>query len=114
MSQHSSGLAAFNAETNCLLANCATPCGLDTGSSSSGSSSGGSSCAQPGDFCSVTDDCCQSGAGVGSSGQVCIVDDGLCHVLCTASSQCPSGCCIKLQGQTYGDCGNYESGYTCL
>jgi hypothetical protein len=58
-------------------------------------------------------DCCQSGTGI-SNGAVCVSDDNACHAICTSSSQCKSGCCIKLQNESYGDCGEYQSGFTCL
>jgi hypothetical protein len=48
------------------------------------------------------------------NGAVCVSNDNSCHAICTASSQCNSGCCIQLQGVSYGDCGTYQSGYTCL
>jgi hypothetical protein len=47
-------------------------------------------------------------------GETCLSDDNSCHANCATSSECASGCCIKLQGASYGACGAYQSGYTCL
>jgi len=73
----------------------------------------GPSCASAGSSCASTGDCCQSGSGI-PYGQVCLSDDNACHALCASSSECNSGCCIKLQGASDGVCGQFQSGYTCL
>jgi hypothetical protein len=71
-------------------------------------------CVMNGGGCTETGQCCASGPEIGPLGQVCISNDGLCHPLCTSSSQCGSNCCIQIEGESYGDCGAYQSGYTCL
>jgi hypothetical protein len=84
--------------------------------SGSGSGGGGDQpgCVDPGGTCSGTKECCQSGNGIGPEGQVCVSDDNACHAVCLSSSECKSGCCIKLSGVSFGNCGEYASGYTCL
>jgi hypothetical protein len=69
-------------------------------------------CVGPGGGCSVSTDCCQSGTNV-PYGATCLTDDFTCHDVCYASSDCSSGCCIQLQGLSYGACGS-AGGHICL
>ncbi len=70
-------------------------------------------CSHPGQSCTTPSDCCSNDPNA-PMGQTCLSNDNVCHALCTSSSECTSGCCIKLQGVSYGACGDYQSGYTCL
>lgn len=69
-------------------------------------------CVAPGGACSVPSDCCQTGTNV-PYGSTCLSDDYTCHDICYASSECASGCCIELNGQSYGACGS-AAGHVCL
>jgi hypothetical protein len=69
-------------------------------------------CVAPGGGCSLSTDCCQSGATI-PYGATCLTDDYTCHDICYASSECTGGCCIELQGLTYGACGT-PTGHACL
>jgi hypothetical protein len=71
------------------------------------------SCSHPGQSCASPSDCCSNDPNA-PMGQTCLSNDNVCHALCSSSSECTSGCCIKLQGVSYGACGGYQSGYTCL
>jgi hypothetical protein len=39
-----------------------------------------------------------------TAGAVCISNDNLCHAKCSANSDCQSGCCAQVQGESYGGC----------
>ena len=69
-------------------------------------------CAGPGAGCTVPADCCQTGTNV-PYGATCLSEDYTCHDVCYASSDCASGCCIQLQGLSYGACGS-AGGHVCL
>jgi hypothetical protein len=71
-------------------------------SSASTTSSGG--CQAPGDSCTDTNQCCMSGPTVGPLGAVCISNDNQCHAMCNTGSDCSSGCCAGVTGQSYGVC----------
>jgi hypothetical protein len=60
------------------------------------------SCQPPGNACTVNGDCCQSGTGA-SMGAYCI-QPGVCHAKCTSDSNCTSGFCAAVTGQTVGAC----------
>jgi hypothetical protein len=72
---------------------------------SGGSGAGGSPmmCVAPGFTCAMSTECCQTGD-TAPTGATCLSDDHLCHAKCTSGSQCKSGCCAALTGQTYGAC----------
>lgn len=62
-------------------------------------------CAAVSSACSSTGaTCCQTGQGIGSEGALCIADDGVCHAACSTNSECNSGCCAAVTGQTFGVC----------
>ncbi len=69
-------------------------------------------CTQPGGGCTLTTECCQTGTNI-PYGATCLTDDLTCHDICYASSECTSGCCIQLQGLSYGACGS-AAGHVCL
>lgn len=69
-------------------------------------------CTQPGGACATPSDCCQSGTNI-PYGATCLSSDYTCHDVCYASSECTSGCCIALQGLSYGACGS-AAGHACL
>lgn len=84
---------------------CTRSCQLDSSMCLASQVPMSTSCMQPGGACVKGADCCQTGASVGDTGSACIVDDGMCHAVCTANNQCTSGCCAALQGVNYGVCG---------
>ena len=67
-------------------------------------------CGQAGAACVTPTDCCQTGT---PYGETCLSEDYICHDVCYASTDCTSGCCIQLQGQSYGACGA-AAGHVCL
>ena len=68
-----------------------------------GTAGAGGMCLAPGGTCAATTDCCQTGS-TAPTGAVCISDDNLCHAKCTSGTQCKSGCCASVMGETYGVC----------
>jgi hypothetical protein len=60
-------------------------------------------CSQPGQSCTADKDCCQTGADE-AQGAVCISNDSECHAKCTTGSDCESGCCATVTGESYGVC----------
>jgi|GEM_PF-3193290 len=68
-----------------------------------GTGGAGGMCIAPGAACQASTDCCQT-ASTTPMGAICIADDGACHAKCTAGSQCVSGCCTPVSGETYGVC----------
>jgi hypothetical protein len=113
ISQDNACHSTCTSNSECQSGCCAAVTGESYGVCANASYCAGPSCVAPGGACSNTGECCQSGQGV-PYGQSCISNDNACHALCAASSECNSGCCIKLQGDSYGVCGDYQSGYTCL
>jgi hypothetical protein len=39
---------------------------------------------------------------------VCITNDYVCHAQCTTGSQCNSGCCAQVTGESYGVCASTD------
>jgi hypothetical protein len=70
------------------------------------SSSPGSLCSEPGEGCSSSDDCCQSGL---AYGQVCVANNGRCSPVCYGDSECQSGCCAMLYDVSYGACSDWSA-----
>jgi hypothetical protein len=68
------------------------------------SGTSGGNCAVPGASCTDSSDCCQSGANVNPGGARCISDDWKCHSVCNGNSDCVSGCCVGVEGVSYGVC----------
>jgi hypothetical protein len=56
-----------------------------------------------GQTCTATTECCQSGT-TQPLGATCISNDDLCHANCATGTDCTSGCCAAVQGQSYGVC----------
>jgi hypothetical protein len=71
-------------------------------------------CKPPAGTCAINGDCCQTGTAVGTLGAVCLSNDNVCHAACTTSSECTGGCCLQLQGVSYGACDVAQAGGTCL
>lgn len=103
--------AACKTDAECQSGCCALVEGQSLGVCAA-SSNCAPTCAAPGASCSVPADCCQTGSNI-PYGSTCLSDDYTCHDICYASSECTSGCCIQLQGQSYGACGS-ASGHSCL
>jgi len=61
-------------------------------------------CVAPGDSCSSSASCCQTGANVGDYGAICLSEDYFCHSICLDNTECVSGCCAELDGLSYGAC----------
>jgi hypothetical protein len=73
------------------------------GTGGAGTGGAGGMCVAPGATCAASTDCCQTSSAT-PMGAVCIVDDGVCHAKCMTGSQCVSGCCVPVTGETYGVC----------
>lgn len=112
ISDDSSCHAACSSNSECSSGCCAGVSGSAYGACGAASLCE-TSCGAPGASCTVTGDCCSSASNA-PYGETCLSDDYTCHADCTASSQCNSGCCVKLANVSYGVCGTYASGYTCL
>jgi hypothetical protein len=69
-------------------------------------------CVQPGGACALSSQCCQTGGDI-PYGAKCLTEDYTCHDICYTSSECTGGCCIELQGLSYGACGT-PTGHVCL
>ena len=80
-----------------------TPTNTDGGSNAD-TSTVTTTCDPVGTTCTTTTSCCQTGAGIGAAGAICISNDNLCHAACTTDAECTSGCCAPVQGQTLGVC----------
>ena len=74
-----------------------------TGAAGTTGSAGATGCQQPGDACTTNGQCCQTGTNV-SRGAFCIMDDGVCHAKCSTGTDCSSGCCVAVTGQSLGAC----------
>jgi len=63
-------------------------------------------CATAGNSCSSDSECCQTGDGIGTAGAMCTTSetDTACRAVCSTSSDCYSGCCAQVQGQSYSVC----------
>ena len=72
-------------------------------SGGSGMAGAGGMCIEPGGTCTVSSGCCQTSSGT-PMGAVCITDDNVCHAKCASGTQCVSGCCASVTGQSYGVC----------
>ena len=103
--------AACKTDAECASGCCAAVQGQSLGVCAD-SSNCAPTCAAPGASCSVPADCCQTGTNI-PYGATCLSDDYTCHDVCYASSECTSGCCIQLQGLSYGACGS-ASGHSCI
>jgi hypothetical protein len=53
--------------------------------------------------CSSAAQCCQAGP-TQPEGAACISNDSLCHAICASGSDCTSGCCAQVEGESYGVC----------
>jgi hypothetical protein len=76
---------------------------VDPGAGDSGAHVDAGSCKHPGDGCGSNTDCCQTDPKA-PKGAVCIASDNVCHAKCYANSECESGCCAAIKGESYGAC----------
>jgi hypothetical protein len=90
-------------DASCPNVTCGSACCAAGQTCESGACTTPSSCATPGESCSSSTPCCQTGSNE-PSGAACISNDGLCHAKCTSGSECESGCCATVQGESWGVC----------
>jgi hypothetical protein len=92
-------------ERECVFVDAGSP---DTGAPETGPTKDAApdtgTCAAVGLSCTESSGCCQTGQGIGIEGAQCISNDGTCHASCSSDSECESGCCAQVDGQTYGVC----------
>ncbi|HEY1958224.1 MAG TPA: hypothetical protein VGH28_21555 [Polyangiaceae bacterium] len=103
--------AACSTDAECQSGCCALVEGQSLGVCAAASNCA-PTCVAPGGVCNVPADCCQTGANI-PYGATCLSEDYTCHDICYGSSECASGCCIELNGLSYGACGT-AAGHVCM
>jgi hypothetical protein len=83
----------------CVAGECVDPSPADSGTKPDTAPV----CRAAGESCAGTGDCCQTDK-TAPKGEVCITSDHVCHAKCGADSECESGCCAKVTGETFGAC----------
>jgi hypothetical protein len=96
--------ATCTADSQCESGCCAAIEGESYGVCAAATECAAPTCVAPGASCSATSQCCQTGSTVGPYGSTCISNDDECHSICHSGSDCESGCCAQVTGESWGVC----------